>query len=100
MRFLKKIDLNPRLVLNGGKEPGVTFITLGCGDAKEARTKVKALKIPGVEVGGVKIVGRKQPMLIVKLAPKTGHLKLENLPKDCDPKKLKISMKIMPIWFT
>ena len=90
---LKKMELNPRLVLNGGKEPGVTFITQGCGDVKEARKKVKALKIPGFEVGGVKIAGRKQPMLIVKLASKTGHLKLENLPKDCDPKKLKIKLK-------
>ena len=90
---LKKIEFNPRLVLTGGKEPGVTFSTLGCGDVKEARKKVKALKIPGFEVGGVKIVGRKQPMLIVKLAPKTGHLKLENLPKDCDPKKLKLKLK-------
>jgi len=90
---LKKIDLNPRLVLTGGKEPGSTFSSLGCGDVKEAKKKVKDLKIPGFEVGGVKTVKKKQPLMIVKLHPKTGHLKLENLPNNCEPKKLKLKLK-------
>jgi len=90
---LKKIDLNPRLVLTGGKEPGSTFSSLDCGDVKEAKKKIKDLKIPGFEVGGVKVVMKKQPLMIVKLSPKTGHLKLENLPNDCDPKKLKLKLK-------
>jgi len=90
---LKKIDLNPRQVLTGGKEPGSTFSCLGCGDVKETKKKIKDLKIPGFEVGGVKVVMKKQPLMIVKLSPKTGHLKLENLPMDCDPKKLKLKLK-------
>jgi len=92
---LKKMELNPRLVLTGGKEPGVTFSSLGCGNVEETKKKIKDLKIPGFEVGSVKVFKKKQPLMIVKIAPKTGHLKLENLPDDCDPKKLKFKLKKM-----
>ena len=89
-KCLKKIELKPRLILNGGRDPYPTFSTLGCGNVKEAKEKMKELKIPGIEVGGIKTAPNK---LVVKLAPKAGHLRLENIPEDCDSKKLKIKLK-------
>ena len=92
---LRKLELNPREVLTGGKEPGVTFSSLGCGNVEETKKKIKEIKIPGLEVRSVKVFKKKQPLMTVKIAPKTGHLKLENLPEDCDPKKLKLKLKKM-----
>merc|ERR1711936_322736 len=86
----KKIELKPRLILNGGRDPYPTFSILGCGNVKEAKEKMKELKIPGIEVGGIKTAPNK---LVVKLAPKAGHLRLENIPEDCDSKKLKTKLK-------
>jgi len=92
---LKNLDLGPPQVFNDKHEDGsLSFKLINCGNAKELKVKLRNLKIEKGEVSSVNTTST-PGSIIVKVQPASGHLKLNNIPEDCDAKKLKLKLKQM-----
>ena len=90
---LKTLDLGSPLSFKVRHEEGMlTFKLVNCGPTKEVKAKLKSMKIKNGEVTKA-FTTSKPGSIIVKVQPPSGHLKVENIPEDCDAKKLRQKLK-------
>lgn len=94
---LTKIGLASPKSLGVSKDPNVVFFKVTLDEnLKELKIKLKSLRIGQTEVMSVAIKKSSKSKCIdalLKLQPVSGHLKLDNIPEDCNAQRLKEKIK-------